>query len=143
MPGSPQSSLIARTPIAAITLPFQRFAQLEAAGGIVLLACTAIALVWANSPWAATYHALWHTQASIGFGSHQLAVDWHTWVNDGLMAIFFFLVGLEIKREVLLGELSSLSQAAFPFIAALGGSAIPALLYFSLNHFEPAARGWA
>src|SRR5271155_3528695 len=129
-------------PIDAITSPFVRFARMEAAGGILLLASTIAALVWANSRWEAGYHALWDTQLVIGFGRVFLSESRHEWINDGLMSIFFFLVGLEIKREVLIGELSSLRQAAFPFIAALGGSIVPALLYLALNHSDIHARGW-
>jgi NhaA family Na+:H+ antiporter len=129
-------------PIEAITSPFVRFARMEAAGGILLLASTVAALVWANSRWEASYQAIWHTQVSIGFGRFFLSESRHQWINDGLMSIFFFLVGLEIKREVLIGELSSLRQAAFPFIAALGGTIVPALLYLLVTHGTDAIRGW-
>jgi NhaA family Na+:H+ antiporter len=115
---------------------------MEAAGGILLLAATIIALVWANSPWAENYHSIWHTTLTIGVGRYVLSWSRHVWVNDGLMAIFFFLVGLEIKREVLIGELSSLRQAAFPFIAALGGAIVPALIYLAVNHGTLYAGGW-
>jgi NhaA family Na+:H+ antiporter len=131
-----------RAPIEILFSPFTRFAKLEAAGGILLLAATVTALVWANSPWEKSYHAIWHTTFSVGIGSYALSWSRHLWVNDGLMAIFFFLVGLEIKREVLIGELSSLRHAAFPFMAALGGSIVPALVYLALNHSDIHARGW-
>jgi NhaA family Na+:H+ antiporter len=131
-----------RAPIEILISPFARFAKMEAAGGILLLLATVIALVWANSPWAESYHGIWHTTFTIGFGRYVLSWSRHIWVNDGLMAIFFFLVGLEIKREVLIGELASLRQAAFPFMAALGGSIVPALLYLALNHSDVHARGW-
>jgi len=130
-------------PIDSILAPFVRFARLEAAGGILLLATTVIALVWANSPWEASYHALWHTPLSIAFAQHALAQDLHHWINDGLMCIFFFFVGLEIKREILSGELSSLKRAAFPFAAALGGVVVPALIYVVLNRGSEATNGWA
>src|SRR5215831_17025523 len=120
-------------PIDAILEPFVRFARLEAAGGILLLGATLVALLWANSPWEASYHALWHTPVSIGFAKHVLAQDLHHWINDGLMCIFFFLVGLEIKREILSGELSSVKRAAFPFAAAVGGVVVPSLIYLALN----------
>src|SRR3974377_1331100 len=129
-------------PIELLTSVFLRFAKLEAAGGILLLVSTIVALVWANSPWAQTYHQLWNTQVSIAFGEFSLTETRLEWINDGLMSIFFFLVGLEIKREVLIGELSSLRQAAFPFIAALGGSAVPAPLYFFITRTSGAQRGW-
>jgi Na+:H+ antiporter, NhaA family len=131
-----------RAPIEILISPFARFAKMEAAGGILLLIATVIALVWANSPWEESYHGIWHTTFTLGIGKYVLSWSRHIWVNDGLMAIFFFLVGLEIKREVLIGELSSLRQAAFPFMAALGGSIVPALLYLALNHGDIHARGW-
>ena len=130
-------------PIDSLLEPFLRFARLEASGGILLLAATVAALVWANSPWEASYHALWHTPASVGYGKYVLAQDLHHWINDGLMCIFFFLVGLEIKREILSGELSTLKRAAFPFAAALGGVLVPALIYFVLNRQSEALHGWA
>ncbi len=139
---SAQSSAANRAPIEILISPFARFARMEAAGGILLLAATVVALLWANSPWAENYHEIWHTSFSIGLGRHVLSWSRHTWVNDGLMAIFFFLVGLEIKREVLIGELASLRQAAFPFLAALGGSLVPALLYLLVNGRSGHARGW-
>ena len=131
-----------RAPIEILISPFTRFAKMEAAGGILLLIATVIALVWANSPWEESYHGIWHTTFTLGVGNYVLSWSRHIWVNDGLMAIFFFLVGLEIKREVLIGELSSLRQAAFPFMAALGGSIVPALCYLALNHSDIHARGW-
>jgi NhaA family Na+:H+ antiporter len=131
-----------RLPIDVLTSPFVRFAKMEAASGILLLAGTIAALLWANSPWEASYHGLWNKQVPIGFGRFILSESRHEWINDGLMSIFFFLVGLEIKREVLIGELSSLRQAAFPFISAVGGAIVPALIYISITHGTPAQRGW-
>jgi NhaA family Na+:H+ antiporter len=115
---------------------------MEAAGGILLLIATIIALVWANSPWEEAYHDIWHTKFTLGVGKYILSWSRHIWINDGLMAIFFFLVGLEIKREVLIGELSSLRHAAFPFFAALGGSIIPALVYLAVNIQSNFSHGW-
>jgi NhaA family Na+:H+ antiporter len=134
---------IPRAPIDALTRPFVRFARMEASGGMVLLACTAAALLWANSPWEHIYHAIWHAQVSVGLGSFSLSESRHEWINDGLMSIFFFLVGLEIKREILVGELSSLRQAAFPMIAAFGGCVVPAGIYLLMNHHPDHMRGWA
>jgi Na+:H+ antiporter, NhaA family len=129
-------------PIEVLTSPFVRFAKMEASSGLLLLAGTIAALMWANSPWEQSYHAIWSAQVSIGFGRFVLSESRHEWVNDGLMSIFFFLVGLEIKREVLIGELSSLRKAAFPFIAALGGSIVPALLYMSVTYGSEGQKGW-
>src|SRR5215471_21280969 len=103
-------------PIEVLTSPFVRFAKMEAAGGVLLLATTLAALGWANSPWYQSYYALWSGNFSIGFGRFVLTETRLQWIDDGLMAIFFFLVGLEIKREILIGELSSLKLAAFPLI---------------------------
>lgn len=128
--------------VARILGPFQQFFATTAAGGIVLLACTAVALVWANSPAAASYHHLWETEVGLGAADLAITLSLHAWVNDGLMAVFFFLVGLEIKREVLVGELSSRRNAALPVAAALGGMVLPALLYAVVNGRGPAASGW-
>lgn len=131
------------TPIQVITSPFVRFARMGAAGGIVLLASTIAALIWSNSPWHHSYHALLETKLTIGFGAFVVSENRHHWINDGLMSLFFFLVGLEIKREFLIGELSSLRRAAFPFIAALGGLIVPAIIYISLAGGPHFSRGWA
>ena len=130
-----------RPPIDVITSPFARFAKMEAAGGILLLLATAAALVWANSRWEHSYHQIWYTQATITLGKVSHSESRHEWVNDGLMSIFFFLVGLEIKREVLIGELSTFKQAAFPFMAAIGGSVVPALIYVAVNKGGAGAHG--
>lgn len=122
--------------------PFQEFARIQASSGILLLLCTVLALVWANSPWAGTYTHLLETKVTVGGGRFALSESLLHWTNDGLMAIFFFVVGLEIKREVLAGELSSLRQAALPIAAALGGMIVPALLYTALNAGGPGAAGW-
>jgi Na+:H+ antiporter, NhaA family len=119
-----------------------RFARIESASGIMLLATTVAALVWANSPWEQSYHALCNRQIPIGFGGLVLSETLQHWINDGLMAIFFFLVGLEIKREVLVGELSSLRHAAFPLIAAVGGTLVPALIYLFITYGSAAQKGW-
>ena len=129
-------------PIELLKSPFVSFAKLEAASGILLLASTIAALIWANSPWEQSYHAIWSTRVTVGFGRFLLSETRLEWIDDGLMSIFFFLVGLEIKREVLIGELSSLRQAAFPFIAALGGTIVPALVYVFITYGSDAQRGW-
>jgi NhaA family Na+:H+ antiporter len=130
-------------PIEVLKGPFIRFAKMEASSGILLLAATIAALVWANSPWAESYHTIWNECSSLGFGRFVLTETRHEWINDGLMAVFFFLVGLEIKREVLIGELSSLRQAAFPFFAAVGGAIVPAIIYLLVAHGGNAQKGWA
>ncbi len=131
-----------RTPILKLARPFQEFAAQETSGGVLLLLCTLVALVWANSPWAPAYTALWHTPVTIGIGSLTLAKELHFWVNDALMAVFFFVVGLEIKRELLAGELASPRQAALPIVAAIGGVVVPAVLYSAVNANGPGAAGW-
>ena len=95
-----------------LVMPFQMFFRQEASGGILLLVCTAIALVWANSPWGQTYFDFWHTNVTVAIGNYTLSESLAHWVNDGLMVIFFFVVGLEIKRELLVGELASPRRAA-------------------------------
>lgn len=122
--------------------PIQSFFKIEASGGIVLLFFTVIALVWANSPWGQVYHDLWENNLSIGIGKFDITKSILHWVNDGLMAIFFFVVGLEIKRELLAGELASLKKASLPIAAAIGGMLIPALLYIVLNTNPTTEIGW-
>ena len=129
-------------PIEVLTSPFVRFAKMEAASGILLLFGTIAALAWANSPWQQSYHTIWSVQVAVGFGRFVLSESRHEWINDGLMAVFFFLVGLEIKREVLIGELSSLRKAAFPLLAAVGGAIFPALIYVSVTQGRDGQRGW-
>ncbi len=130
------------TPIERLTKPFEEFARLESSGGILLIVCTVAALLWANSPWGDSYFSLWHTKLTVGFAKATLSKEIHFWINDGLMAVFFLLVGLEIKREVLIGELASLQKAALPLVGALGGMLIPAGLYFLCNREGAGAAGW-
>src|SRR5229473_161491 len=113
----------------ASTTPFQEFFRTEAATGALLVFCAAAALGIANSPWADAYSRLWATPIAGVGGGHTLSLTLHQWINDGLMAIFFLLVGLEIKREALAGELASPRQAALPIVAAVGGMLVPALIY--------------
>lgn len=119
----------------------ERFVQSETSGSILLFGATVAALVWANSPWSASYFALWRLPLQLG-RRPLLSMDLHHWIDDGLMVLFFLVVGLEIKREIVKGELSSFRQAALPIMAALGGMILPALLYFALNRSGLAARGW-
>ena len=134
--------LEAATPVERLVRPFQQFAKLEASGGILLIGCTVAALIWANSPWASSYFHLWHTNLTFGFAGKLLSEPLHFWINDGLMALFFLLVGLEIKREMLVGELASFRKAALPIAAALGGMIVPAGLYVLFNYGGPDASGW-
>lgn len=130
------------TRIQRILSPFVRFAHAESAGGIVLIACTLVAISAANSPWSEAYHTFWETPLTFRFGGQELSYALHHWVNDGLMAVFFFLVGLEIKREFLVGELASARRAALPIAAALGGMVVPALIFAAINGGGTGARGW-
>jgi NhaA family Na+:H+ antiporter len=128
--------------VARALRPFQVFARTEAAGGIVLLTFTALALVWANSPAGDSYFHFWELPITVGHPRFGLTASLHHWINDGLMAVFFFLVGLEIKREMLVGELASVRQAALPIAGAIGGMVVPALFYALLNAGGPGAAGW-
>ncbi len=119
------------------------FIRSEVTGGAVLLVAVVIAMVWANAPFGDTYNSFWHTEISIGIGKASITEDLQHWVNDGLMAIFFFVVGLEIKRELTVGELNSRKKASLPIIAALGGVALPALVFVALNAGGSGAEGWA
>ena len=127
--------------------PIRRFLHVEAAGGVILLIAAAIALIWANSPWSQSYYDLWHTDFELVIGSYHMGGDGHhltleTLVNDALMAIFFFVVGLEIKRELVSGHLKDRKAATLPVIAAVGGMVFPALVFFFFNPSGDAASGW-
>src|ERR671915_1276604 len=128
--------------IERVLAPFQRFTRTESSSGLVLLACTAVALVWANSPWAGSYEHLWETELTLSLGPWSTRSTLHHLINDGLMVVFFFLVGLEIKREFLAGELASRQRAALPMVGALGGMVIPASIYALINAGGPGAAGW-
>ena len=121
---------------------FEWFVHSEVTGSILLLACTVIALVLANSPWAQAYDDLLHTYIGVSFGGASFKLTLHHWINDGLMVIFFFVVGLEVKRELVVGELSTVEKATLPVAAAIGGMALPAVLFFLFNMGGEAARGW-
>jgi NhaA family Na+:H+ antiporter len=122
--------------------PLSDFLHTEAAGGVALLAATAIALMWANSVWQAGYVDLWQRQLTIGVGGHDISLDLREWINEGLMAVFFFVVGLEIKRELVVGELRRPRRAALPVIAAFGGMILPAAVYATFNAGGDGSRGW-
>ncbi|AMN45704.1 sodium:proton antiporter [Steroidobacter denitrificans] len=123
--------------------PLERFARLEAAGGIALLVATLIALLWASSPWSSTYHALWHTPITLGWSSWLSHQSLQFWINDGLMTIFFLLVGLEIRREMHDGALATVRLAALPLIAAAGGVMMPAVIFLALNDDPLLRHAWA
>jgi NhaA family Na+:H+ antiporter len=125
-----------------IARPVRTFLSTEAAGGIVLLVAAIAALVWANSPFSDSYEAFWQTEVRLSIGGFEIAEDLRHWVNDALMALFFFVVGLEIKRELVTGELNDARKASLPAIAALGGMVGPALLYAAFNAGGPGADGW-
>src|SRR4029077_2299315 len=120
---------------------FQRFFRTETLGGVVLLGFALAALAIANSPLRAAYNHLWEIPLTLGIAPHELRLSLHDWINDGLMAVFFLLVGLEIKRELLGGELSTPRQAALPIACAIGGMVVPALAYLIFNFRGVAARG--
>ncbi len=130
------------TPLARVLRPIQEFINNSASGGVVLMIAAVVALAIANSPLAGAYDALLHTHIGVTIGPFQLDESVLHWINDGLMAIFFFLVGLEIKREVRAGELSDLRAALLPIFAAIGGVVVPAALYTLLNANGPGAAGW-
>jgi len=125
-----------------IISPLQDFLRRETAGAVLLAIGALIGLLWANSPWSESYYDFWHSEISITVAGHTLALDLHAWLNDGLMTIFFFVVGLEIKRELTLGHLASRKAATLPIVAAVGGMAVPALIYLAIAGGE-APRGWA
>src|ERR1051325_554605 len=131
----------ARLTILSLTI-FQRFFRTETLGGIVLLGCGLAALAVANSSWSEAYRHLWETPLTVGIAPHELSLTLHDWINDGLMAVFFLLVGLEIKRELLAGELSSPQQAALPIACAIGGMVVPALIYLAFNFRGVGEHGW-
>jgi NhaA family Na+:H+ antiporter len=135
----PRAQIISERAVAT----FQRFLHVEAASGVVLLIAAAVALLWANSPFADSYHALWHLPLSIGLGEFVISKSLHFLINDALMTIFFLVVGMEIRREIYEGALSTIDQATLPIGAAFGGVIAPALIYLTLNPDPVRASGWA
>ncbi|MFV0258850.1 MAG: Na+/H+ antiporter NhaA [Acidimicrobiales bacterium] len=132
------------TPLARnVARPLVRFLAQETASGVLLLVATAAALVWVNSPWGESYHHFWDTHLAITLGDISLIdLSIHGWVNDALMALFFFVVGMEIKSELVAGDLRDPRVAALPAIAALGGMLVPALIYFLVNAGTDTVHGW-
>jgi NhaA family Na+:H+ antiporter len=131
-----------KEPVDRILGPLQRFLHVQAASGIVLLAATTVALVAANSLWADGFLGFWQTKAGVRVGGFALEHTLKHWINDALMAIFFFVIGLEVKREVVLGELSDLRAAALPLAAAIGGMVAPAAIYLAFQAGKPGESGW-
>jgi len=129
-----RESLVTR----AVVIPIQQFIHIQGISSVFLLAAAIAALVWANSPWHDSYHHVWEMELTLS----QLRLPVHQWINDALMAIFFFLVGMEIKHEIVHGELADMRRAALPIFAALGGMIVPALLYVLLNHGGDGQLGW-
>ena len=125
-----------------IVQPLQAFMHTEVAGGLFLFLAAVVALVWANSPAHESYEELWELPLTLSFGPFAIAEELRHWVNDLLMAFFFFVVGLEIKRELVLGELRDLRAAALPLVCALGGMVAPALIYTAINAGGPGSGGW-
>ena len=125
-----------------ILSPFQKFVKIESFSGILLLLATVLALIWANSPYSESYQALWQYKVGFTTESFELNKPLILWINDGLMAIFFFLIGLEIKREFLIGELNSAKKLAFPLFGALGGIIAPVTFFFILNQNPETLKGW-
>src|SRR5262249_48271465 len=129
-------------PAARFLRPFARFLRIESSGGIVLMACTLAALVLANSPWSAEFSGFWEREVGLDFGGFALQKTLRDWINDGLMTLFFFVIGLEIKRELVSGELSDWRKAMLPLVAAAGGMIAPAAIYLMLHGGKPTAHGW-
>lgn len=129
-----RESLVTR----ALVLPIQQFIHIQGISSFALLAAAVIALLWANSPWHDSYHHVWEVQLTLS----GLQLPIHAWINDALMAIFFFLVGMEIKHEIVHGELADMRRAALPIVGALGGMIVPALLFVAFNYRAPGQHGW-
>ncbi len=125
-----------------ISTPFEHFLHAQTTTGIVLMFMTVVALVLANSPFADVYSHFFHMKIDFAVGSWELSNTLHHWINDGLMAIFFFIIGLEIKREILVGELSNIKVAILPILSAIGGMVLPALIYSAINYGSDGAVGW-
>lgn len=125
----------------AMVGPFQKFVRKVATGGILLFGATILALLWANFAYE-SYHAFWHAEFSLRLGAMEITKSVQHWIDEALMTLFFFTVGLEIKREMLIGELASFKRALLPVAAAVGGMIVPALIYIGFNYNEPSAKGW-
>ncbi len=125
-----------------IATPFEHFLHAQTTTGMILMFMTILALILANTPLTEAYTHFFHTKVDLTVGSWQLSNTIHHWINDGLMAIFFFIIGLEIKREILVGELSNIKVAMLPILSAIGGMVLPALIYLAINSGGDGAGGW-
>ena len=130
-------------PARSLPVPVRRFLHTEAAGGLVLVAAALVALAWANSPWYESYETFWHNVVNVRVGSFGIEMDLRHFVNDGLMTLFFLVVALEIKRELVVGDLRDRRVAALPVLAAVGGMVVPAALYLVVNAGSSGASGWS
>lgn len=130
-------------PIQRLQRPFSAFMHVESASGIVLLICTAVALLAANSPYGEAYDHFWHQSVRVAIGDFELAYPLSHWINDGLMVIFFFVIGLEIKRELVIGELADPKKVVLPVAAAIGGVVVPITIFLALQYGQPGQSGWA
>lgn len=126
-----------------LATPLRDFLHTEAAGGILLMLATVTAMVWANSPWGHSYDNVWNTRLAVGSGEFGLDKDLQHWVNDALMAVFFFVIGLEIKREAVTGHLRDIRAASLPIVAAIGGMVLPAALFVAVVRSGEEVTGWA
>lgn len=131
-----------KTPIDRVIKPVSKLFQQEYTSGISLFLCVVAALIWVNSAWGKPYHHVWKISLSMGFNRSRFDRPLHVWINDGLMAIFIFVIGLELEREFMAGELSNVIKAALPMVAALGGMLVPAAIYFAFNAGTESAGGW-
>lgn len=128
--------------VGQLSAPLRRFLRTESGSATLLVAATALALAWANSAWSTSYEALWETEASIALGTFELSMHLSHWINDGLMAVFFLVIGLEVRRDLSVGELTERRRVVLPILAGVGGLVVPALLYLAVNPGSEAAQGW-
>lgn len=134
---------ISKSPVDKLVIePIQRFINNSTMSGVVLFSSALVAVILSNSPWAEAFHHFWEYEFSIGFDEHIISKSLHHWINDGLMAVFFFVVGLELKREIIAGELRDPKNAVMPIIAAIGGMLVPALMYYFFNPGGETSNGW-
>lgn len=138
----PEASARARKLARMVARPIEKFLHVEASSGVILLVVAVIALAWANSPWSASYESFLHAPVTVGIGDFSFSKSIHFWVNDVLMVVFFFVVGLEVRRELFEGELSTPRRAALPAAAAIGGMVLPAGIYLAINAGSPSIGGW-